>query len=87
MNFELIGYCAAVLTTASFIPQAIKTIRSGDTASISLIMYVLFTSGVLLWLVYGIVNHNVPITAANAVTAVFASIILGFKIRNMIRRG
>ncbi len=83
MNTEFFGYVAAVLTTASFIPQAIKTIKTGDTTSISFFMYLLFTTGVAMWLVYGIINRNLPITLANAVTTVFAAIILSYKIRSM----
>ncbi|MFM7647962.1 MAG: SemiSWEET family sugar transporter, partial [Cyanobium sp.] len=45
---EILGYAAATLTTVSFVPQAIKTLRSGDTAAISLRMYLLFTSGIAL---------------------------------------
>ena len=45
----LLGYAAASLTSLSFIPQAIKTLRSGDTSAISLRMYALFSSGVALW--------------------------------------
>ncbi len=45
MPAEFIGYAAASLTTISFFPQAVKTLRSGDTRSISLGMYALFTSG------------------------------------------
>jgi MtN3 and saliva related transmembrane protein len=50
---EVLGYIAAFLTTAAFFPQTIKTIRTRDTKSISLAMYVLFTSGIALWLWYG----------------------------------
>ncbi|MBM5789081.1 MAG: hypothetical protein FJ071_04680, partial [Cyanobacteria bacterium M_DeepCast_200m_mx_001] len=45
----LIGYTAATLTTVSFVPQALKTLRSGDTRGISLRMYLLFCSGIVLW--------------------------------------
>ena len=51
---ELLGYAAASLTTLSFIPQAMRTLSSGDTRGISLSMYAFFTSGIALWLVYGI---------------------------------
>ncbi|OUW28830.1 MAG: glutathione synthetase, partial [Cyanobacteria bacterium TMED177] len=54
MTAELVGYLAASLTTVSFFPQAVKTLRSGDTRSISLGMYALFTSGVALWALYGV---------------------------------
>lgn len=82
MNYiTLIGLVAATCTTLSFIPQAIHTIRTRDTAGISLGMYRLFTTGTLLWLIYGIGNNDLPIIIANAVTLVFAAIILFYKVR------
>ncbi len=82
MNTELIGYFAAFCTTVSFLPQAIKTIKTRDTHALSLMMYSLFTIGVLLWLYYGITINDLPIILANLITAVLAGIILFFKIRN-----
>lgn len=78
---EFIGFMAAFCTTAAFLPQAMKTIKSKDTASISLWMYVIFTAGVFLWLVYGIAIGNLPIIIANAVTFALAATILCFKLK------
>lgn len=78
---DFIGYTAAALTTASFVPQAWKTFRSRDVRGISLGMYALFTSGVALWLVYGLVLGNVPITLANAITLALALAVLVMKLR------
>lgn len=83
---DLIGYLAASLTTAAFLPQAILTLKTRDTASLSLGMYGLFTSGVLLWLIYGIYLANPAIIAANAVTLLLAALILVCKIRNMFSK-
>lgn len=83
---DLIGYVAAALTTASFLPQAILTLKTRDTESLSLGMYSLFTSGVLLWLIYGIYLANPAIIAANAVTLLLAMLILSFKIHNTWRK-
>lgn len=83
---DLIGYLAASLTTAAFLPQAILTLKTRDTASLSLGMYGLFTSGVLLWLIYGIYLANPAIIAANAVTLLLAAMILACKIRNMFSK-
>jgi MtN3 and saliva related transmembrane protein len=81
MNWiSISGLVAACLTTSSFLPQAIKTIRTKDTSSISLSMYVLFTLGTLMWFVYGIASHNFPVSLANGITLILASIILYFKI-------
>jgi MtN3 and saliva related transmembrane protein len=73
------GLVAAFMTTSSFLPQAIKTIRTKDTSSISLSMYILFTAGTLMWLVYGIASHNFPVSLANGITLILASVILYFK--------
>ncbi|MBE0649737.1 MAG: SemiSWEET transporter [Bacteroidales bacterium] len=80
MISHLIGYLAAILTTASFVPQAIKTIRTRNTQGISLIMYIMFSTGVLFWFIYGIVIKDIPVIVANAVTLCFAAIILVYKI-------
>lgn len=80
-----LGYLAASLTTVSFIPQAIKTLRSGDTRSISLRMYALFTSGIALWGVYGLCTRDGPLIAANAITLVTAGLILVRKLQDFRR--
>ncbi len=77
----ILGFTAAALTTGSFLPQAIKTIRTKDTRSISLFMYLLFSMGTLLWLLFGLLSNNIPIVVANAITLVFAVIILIYKIK------
>ncbi|MGY6276986.1 SemiSWEET family sugar transporter [Methylomonas sp. MgM2] len=82
MTPDLIGYVAAMLTTASFLPQAILTLKTRDTESLSFGMYALFTSGVLLWLIYGIYLSNPAIIAANGVTLMLAALILAVKVRN-----
>ena len=78
---EWIGFAAASLTTASFIPQAWLTFRTRDVRGISLGMYSVFTTGVALWLAYGVVLQAWPIVIANAITLVLASAILGMKLR------
>lgn len=78
---EWMGYMAAALTTVSFVPQAIKTIRSRDTHGISLAMYVIFTAGVACWFGYGVFLGSWPMIAANSVTFVLAVTILGLKLR------
>lgn len=83
---DVIGYMAATLTTASFLPQAIMTIKTRDTDSLSLGMYSMFALGVLLWLIYGLYLSNQAIIIANAVTFVLAAVILGFKLYNTWRK-
>jgi len=79
---EIIGYVAAVLTTSSFLPQAILTIKTRDTDSLSMGMYSLFTIGVFCWLVYGVYIADNAIIFANIVTFILAATILSFKIYN-----
>jgi MtN3 and saliva related transmembrane protein len=81
MNLEWFGYLAAILTTGSFVPQAVMTIRSRNTRGISLAMYVFFTVGVGLWLVYGIALESWPMILANTVTLGLAATILVLKLR------
>ena len=78
---EFIGYCAAFLTTSSFVPQALQTFRSKDVSGISLGMYSVFTIGVSLWLLYGYLVAAWPIVLANTITLSLASSILVMKLR------
>ena len=78
---EMIGSLAGTLTTAAFVPQVIKTWRTGSAEDISLIMFVLFSIGVLLWLIYGIALHAMPMIVANGITLVLATSILVLKLR------
>lgn len=78
---ELVGYGAAFLTTLSFVPQAWLTFRTRDVRGISLGMYSVFTVGIALWLLYGLMMGAWPIVLANAVTLALASAILVMKVR------
>lgn len=80
---KIIGLVAAFLTTASFLPQAVKTIKTKDTSGISFFMYLLFTSGVFLWLIYGMLIKDFPIFIANLITIIFALVIFICKVINM----
>lgn len=77
----VLGFVAAILTTSSFLPQALKTIRTKNTSGISLFMYSLFSLGTLMWLIYGWYSDNFPIMVANAVTLIFAVVVLFYKIK------
>ena len=77
---DILGYCAAALTTGSFVPQAMLTLRTRDVSGISVGMYSAFTAGVALWLAYGVVLREWPIVVANAVTLLLAATILTVKI-------
>ena len=82
---DWVGSVAAILTTASFVPQAWHTFRTRDVSGISLSMYSLFTAGVALWLAYGIITVQWSITIANAITLALAALILGVKLRSLKR--
>ena len=82
-HIELIGYCAAFLTTIAFVPQALKSWRTKDLSGISLGMYSLFTAGVGLWLVYGLIIEKWPLILANALTFALALSILFLKLSNI----
>ncbi len=80
-NITIVGLAAAVCTTTSFLPQALQTIKTKNTKGISLSMYSLFTLGTLLWLIFGLLSSNLPVTIANGITLILAIIILGYKIK------
>ena len=78
----ILGLTAAAMTTVAFLPQAIKTIRTKHTQDLSLRMYVILTTGIVLWFVYGVLKEDLPIIVANAITFVFTATILFFIIKN-----
>lgn len=77
----IIGLLAATCTTFSFLPQAIKVIKTKHTKDLSLVMYSVFTLGVFLWLVYGMLVGDIPLIIANIITFLFAATILVMKIK------
>ena len=77
----VIGLIAGLLTTIAFIPQLAKTWKSKSAKDVSLVMFMTFTTGVLLWLIYGVLIQAPPLIAANVVTLLLAAAILGLKIR------
>jgi len=78
---EWIGYAAATLTTASFVPQAWLTFKTRDVSGISLGMYSAFTLGIALWLVYGLLIEAWPVVIANVITLALAASILWMRFR------
>lgn len=81
-HIDIIGSVAATLTTVAFIPQVHKVLVQRDTHSLSLGMYLIFTTGVLLWGLYGYLRGDWLIITANAITAVLCVAILIIKLRN-----
>jgi MtN3 and saliva related transmembrane protein len=78
---DLVGYIAAALTAVSFVPQAVKVIRTRETKDLSLWMYLVSTLGLGAWLAYGIMIGSVPVMISNGITVLLASVILVMKIR------
>ena len=81
-ELTMLGLAAAVCTTASFVPQVVKTFRSKHTKDISLLMYIVLTLGLFLWLVYGLLLRDIPLVAANSISFTLSSVILFLKIRH-----
>jgi MtN3 and saliva related transmembrane protein len=76
----ILSFIAATFTTLSFLPQTIKVIKTKNTSGISFSMYLMFTIGVFLWLIYGIVANQPAVALANGITLIFALIILKYTI-------
>jgi MtN3 and saliva related transmembrane protein len=77
---DWLGYTAATLTTAAFVPQVWLTVRTRDVSGISLGMYSVFTLGIALWLVYGLMLGAWPIVVANSITFALSACILAMKL-------
>ena len=76
MNFiTLIGVSAAIFTTVAFLPQAIKTIRTKHTRDLSLSMLTTQFTGNFIWIIYGFLISDLPITVANIITLLLVFII------------
>ncbi|SEH30614.1 SemiSWEET transporter [Magnetospirillum fulvum] len=84
-SIDLLGLVAGAMTTVSFVPQAVKTLRTRQTRDISLSMWLLFCCGVGVWIVYGLLVPAWPVVAANIPTLILAGVILAVKIANLKR--
>ena len=81
MNYiEIIGFTAAVLTTAAFLPQVYKTWKSKDVSGLSLPMLLMFFAGIVGWLVYGFLKQSPSMVFANSLTVVSSLMLIYFKI-------
>jgi MtN3 and saliva related transmembrane protein len=76
---NLLGMVAGILTTISFLPQVFKIYKTKSAKDISLEMFILFSVGIFLWLIYGFCIASLPVILSNFVTLILASIILFFK--------
>lgn len=82
MNPEWVGYLAAILTTAAYVPQLLRVLKYRHTHSISLGMYCLITCGLAAWTWYGVLIGSPSIIVANIITFVMALIILIMKVKH-----
>lgn len=80
LHIGIIGIVAGVLTTSSFIPQIVKIVKTRQVRDLSLVMFVFFTIGIFLWLIYGIFIGELPIILANSTGLVLSSYILYAKL-------
>ena len=80
MNVDIFGYLAAVLTTAAFLPQLIKTLKTKKADDVSLTTLIMFILGVLSWIIYGYKIYSMPILIANSVTLILNLLILISKV-------
>ena len=78
---DIIGLCAAVLTTAAFLPQVYKTWKTKDVAALSLPMLSMFFVGVFMWLGYGLLLSSLSLILANSITLVSVLLLFIFKIK------
>jgi len=82
MNFiEIIGFVAAFLTTAAFLPQVYKTWKTKDVSALSMPMLLMFFVGVFIWLVYGFYKESPSMITANAITVCSAFLLIYFKVK------
>ena len=80
LNIEFFGYIAAILTTAAFLPQLIKTLKTKKAEDVSLVTLIMFISGVVSWIIYGYKISSLPILIANIITLILNLFILISKI-------
>ena len=80
-DIQTLGLVAAAMTTSAFVPQVIKTWKSRSTKDLSLGMYSVLWVGIILWLIYGFIQGDLPIIMANAITFISTSILLLLKLK------
>lgn len=78
---DAIGFLAGALTTIAFVPQALKMYASKSGKDVSARMLLIFSAGVILWLIYGIMIGSLPVILANLVTLILSATIIALKIR------
>ena len=73
---EAFGYICGFCTMISFIPQAIKSIRTRNVSGLSLSMYLIYCTGLVFWILYGIYLKSIQMIICDVITLFFSGIIL-----------
>ena len=81
-KIELIGLLAAILTTIAFIPQVFKVIKTRSSEGLSLTTYLIFITGVSLWLIYGVFKMSFSMILGNGITVLLSAIIIYYILKN-----
>ena len=81
-KIELIGLLAAILTTIAFIPQVFKVIKTRSSEGLSLTTYLIFITGVSLWLIYGVFKMSFSMILGNGITVLLSAIIIYYILIN-----
>ena len=81
MNTDLIGMVAGTLSTVAFVPQVWRIWKTRSAHDLSLPMYLIFTTGVALWFVYGLLLGALPIILCNGLTLLLAGTVLAMKLK------
>ncbi|MFH1848632.1 MAG: SemiSWEET transporter [archaeon] len=81
MNYTIIGLLAGTCTSIAFLPQVVRTWKLKETRDLSLAMFLVLGTGVVLWTIYGILTKDLPIILANVVTLTFVLLMIGFKLK------
>jgi MtN3 and saliva related transmembrane protein len=80
---EVLGFVAAILTTLSFLPQALRIRRQRSAADVSLVMYLMMLTGQALWLIYGVLFDSPSLIAANVVGISLVGWVLVMKLAHL----
>lgn len=86
MDPEIIGYTAAVFTAFASGPQAIKVMRTRETKDISALTYSILVTGLLMWIVYGLLKNDWPLILSNAIASLLSGTVLVMKLTEKKRK-
>ena len=78
---EWLGLLAGAFTTSSFLAQVIHSWKTKDTRSVSLTMYVAFTTGVVFWIIYGWATHSTSVLFWNSIGLCLTAMVIGLKLK------